>query len=73
MGRKPFPKQQILDFSKLKDLADDNFELDENGSMFSKQVENTGGKGAISPFSTVFSKDLYCKHVKTRAYLGRVK
>ena len=27
---------------------------------------------AISPFPTVFSKDLYCRHVKTRACLGKV-
>ena len=26
---------------------------------------------AISPFSTVFSKDFYCRHVKTRACLGK--
>ena len=26
--------------------------------------------GAISPFPGVFSKDLYCRHEKTRAYLG---
>ena len=26
---KPFPKQQILDFSKLKNFADDNFKFDE--------------------------------------------
>ena len=26
----PFPKRQILDFSKLKDFADDNFGCDEN-------------------------------------------
>ena len=26
---------------------------------------------AISPFSTVFSKDLYCKYMKTRAYLRK--
>ena len=25
--RKSFPKQQILDFSKLKELRDDNFKL----------------------------------------------
>ena len=25
---------------------------------------------ATSPFLTVFSKDLYCRHVKTRACLG---
>ena len=28
---------------------------------------------AISPFPTVFSKDLYCRHVKTRACLGKGK
>ena len=26
---------------------------------------------AISPFPTVFSKDLYCRHVKTRACFGK--
>ena len=26
---------------------------------------------AISPFPTVFSKDFYCRHVKTRACLGK--
>ena len=26
-----FPKRQILDSSKLKEFADDNFEFDENG------------------------------------------
>ena len=26
---------------------------------------------AISPFSTVFSKDLYCRHLKTKACLGK--
>ena len=39
-----------------------------------KGVENTVGKGElarISPFSTVFSKDLYPRHVKTMACLGK--
>ena len=26
--------------------------------------------GAISPFRTVFSKGLFCRHIKTRACLG---
>ena len=26
---------------------------------------------AISPFPTVFSKDLYCRHAKTKACLGK--
>ena len=33
--------------SKLKEFADDNFEFDENGRKFSKQVENTVGKGFV--------------------------
>ena len=45
-----FPKQQILDSSKLKELADDNFKLDDNGSTFSKRVENTVRKGEIARY-----------------------
>ena len=30
-----FPKRQILDSSKLKEFADDNFEVDENGRKLS--------------------------------------
>ena len=70
-------KRQILDSSKLKEFADDNFKFDENGRKFFKHVENTVGKGeicslrVISPFPTVFSKVLQCRHVKTRACLGK--
>ena len=32
----PFPKRQILDSSKLKELADYNFKFDENCWKFSK-------------------------------------
>ena len=32
----PFPKRHILDSSKLKEFAYDNFELDENDRKFSK-------------------------------------
>ena len=46
----------------MKDFADDNFKFVENGRMFSKQVENTVGKGkekllvtSNSPFLTMFS------------------
>ena len=28
----PLPEDKILDSSKLKEFADDNFKLDENGS-----------------------------------------
>ena len=43
----PFPKLQILDPTKLKKFADDNFKLDENDRNFSKWLENTG-KGDIA-------------------------
>ena len=43
-----FPKRQILDPSKLKVFADDNFKLHENGRKFSNGVENTVGKGEIA-------------------------
>ena len=74
---KPFPKRQILDSSKLKEYADDNFNFDENGTKFFKRVENTVRKGEIACFeqfllfSPSFQQDLYCRHEKTRACLGK--
>ena len=47
------------------------FQIIENVRKLSKQVENTVGKGEIAPFPIVFLKDLYCRHVKTRACLGK--
>ena len=44
----PFPKDNISDWSKLKEYADDNFRFDENGREFSKWKENTVGKGEIA-------------------------
>ena len=44
----PFPKQQILDSSKLKEFVDDNSKFDENGRKLYKQVENTAAKGEIA-------------------------
>ena len=47
-------------------------------TKFYRRVENTVGKRrncslrAVSPFPTVFSRDLSCRHVKTRACLGKV-
>ena len=43
-----FPKPQILDSSKLKEFADDNFNFVENGNKVFKQVENNVGKGEIA-------------------------
>ena len=39
-----------LDWSKFKQSADDNFAFDENTRKFSKQVENTVGKGEIARY-----------------------
>ena len=41
------PKKNF-DPSKLKELADDNFEFHENGGEFSKRAENNVGKGEIA-------------------------
>ena len=65
LNNKPFPKRQILDSSKMKEFADDNFIFDEYGRKFSKWIENTVGKGEIARYEQfllfpVFSKDLFC-------------
>ena len=41
---------QILDSSKPKEFADDNFKFDENGKKLSKQVEKTVGKVEIARY-----------------------
>ena len=46
----PLPDDKILDRSKLKQSADDNFKFDEDSRKFSKRVENTVGKGEIARF-----------------------
>ena len=62
---------------KLKEFADDNFKFDENDRKFSEPVENTVGKGEIACYKQFlllpqfFLKDLYCRHIKTRACLGK--
>ena len=45
----PFP-MTILDSSKLKGFASNNFKLDENGRKFSKMVENNVRKGEIARY-----------------------
>ena len=37
----PFPKQQILESTKSKEFADDNFRFNENGRKLSKQLKKT--------------------------------
>ena len=68
-------RRQILDSSKLKQFADDNFKLDENGRKLSKRVENTVGKGEIARYEQfllfpVFSKGLFPRGVKRCHCLG---
>ena len=44
----PITRRQILDSSKLKEFADDNFRFDRKGRKLSKWVENNVGKGEIA-------------------------
>ena len=73
----PFSKQQILDSSKLKEFADNNFKSVENCRKFLKQVQNILGKEENARYEQFFlflhyfQKDLYCRYVKTRACLGK--
>ena len=47
---KPFPKRQILDWSKLKEFADGKFKFDKNDRNLYERVENTVGKEEIARF-----------------------
>ena len=76
----PFPNDNILQWSKLKEFADDNFEFDENGRKLSKRVENTVRKRrncslqAISPFShSVFRRLVLQTRKKPGLVWERVK
>ena len=41
----------------MKDFADDNFKVDENGRKFFKRVENTVGKGEIACYEKTCTAD----------------
>ena len=45
-----FPKRQMLNSSKMKEFADDNFKFDENVREFFIREKNTAGKGEISRY-----------------------
>ena len=72
----PITRWQILDSSKLKEFADDNFKFDKNGSKLSKRVENTVGKGEIAHyeqfllFPQCFQKSCFQWGVKRRHCVG---
>ena len=44
----------MLDWSKLKQSADDNLKLDENNRKFFKWIENTVGKGETARYEQFF-------------------
>ena len=67
-----FPKRPILDSSKLKEFADNNFESDnvlQKGRKICGKRRNCSSR-AISPFPTVFSKALYCRYFKNQGLFG---
>ena len=43
-----FPNDKILDLTKMKEYADDNSKVDENGRRFSKWTENSVGQEEIA-------------------------
>ena len=51
-GKQHFTLSQTtnLDSSKLKEFSVDKFKFNENGRKFSKQKENTVGKGDIASY-----------------------
>ena len=69
-----FSKRRILDPSKLKQFADDNFKFDENGRKFSKWLEDTVGKGEIAHYElSQTSPDFYMSalRVNLESTLGK--
>ena len=60
---------------KAQEFAGDGFRFDENGRKFFQQVENTVRREIARNkqflLFSVFSKDLNCRHVKTRACFGK--
>ena len=61
--------RQMLDSSKVKEFAEDNFKLDENETKLSKQVENTVGKGEIA----CYEQFLFPQHFQKACFLGASK
>ena len=51
-------KRQIVDSSKFKQFADDNFKSDKNGGKFPESAENAVVKREIARFSQCFQKNV---------------
>ena len=60
---KTFPKRQILDSSKLKEVADNNYNFDENERKFSDKVENPVGKGEIACYGQFLFSHRFFKRI----------
>ena len=61
-------------FPNRKTLQTTILDVMKMAESYSKRVENTVGKGkncSLRAISPVFLKDLYFRHVKTRACLGK--
>ena len=65
----------MLDSSKLKGFAGDNFKFVGNGGKFSKRVENTAGKGEIAHYEQFFLYHSVFKLVlqthKNKGWIGK--
>ena len=68
----PFPKRQIVDSSKLKEFADDNFKFDGDGEKFFKRVETQWEKEKLLIMSNFsFSRSVFKRYVlQTRKNQG---
>ena len=68
----PFPNDNVLNSSKLKEFADDNFKFDENDRKFTKWAENTVGKGEIARHEQfLLSQSVFKRHIpQTRKNQG---
>ena len=62
----------ILDSSKLKEFADDNFKSDESGRKFSKWVEDNVGKGEIARYEQfLLFHIVFKRHVQNYGLFGK--
>ena len=64
------PDDKILDWSKLKQSADDNFKFDVNSRKFSKLVENTVGKVEIARYEQFLLFPVFCPEIKSTGTNG---
>ena len=63
----PFPNDKFHS-SKLKESADNNFKFDGNGRKFSKQEENTAGKGEIAHYKQFLIFQLFFRRLELQTH-----